>query len=92
MGKAETHGIYVNTMTMSDDHPQRFESHEYVVKDAVIIVATQSIVFGNQSNQTFPRSAAEGFSLDEIDLQDLWFKNQSAGSNGTVHILATVKY
>lgn len=92
MERVEKYGVYVNTLTMADDHPQRFESHEYAVYDAVVLVATHAMYFGNQSSQTFPRSAAEGFSLNAVDLQDLWFRNQAAGSNGVVHILATVAY
>jgi len=92
MSGVEKYGVYVNKITMADDHPQRFETHEYSVYDAVILVATHSLYFGNQSSQTFPLSAAEGFSLNAVDLQDLWFRNQSAGSNGVAHILATVKY
>jgi hypothetical protein len=92
MERVERYGVYVNTLTMADDHAQRFEVHEYAVYDAIVLVATQSMLFGNQSSQTFPRDAAEGFSLDKVDLQDLWFRNKTAASNGTVHILATVKY
>jgi hypothetical protein len=88
----EVGGVYIDSMTMVDDHAQRFAVHEYILRDVTVSVATQTIVFGNQSRQTFPRADTKELTFQYLDLQYFWFKNAGAGANGTVHIIGTTVY
>jgi len=92
MPEKEVGGVYVNAITMSDDHAQRFSTREYVLRDAHVSVADQTMVFGHQSRQTFPRTTSQELTFQFLDLQDFWFKNAAAAANGTVHILGTTVY
>ncbi len=92
MSSKEVGGVYIDTKTMSDDHAQRFAVHEYILRDVTVSVADHTLVFGHQSRQTFPRTTSQELTFQFLDLQDFWFKNAVAGSNGTVHIIGTTVY
>jgi hypothetical protein len=82
--------VYVNKITLSDIHPQRFENSSYGLRDCILIVKDHAVYFGRQGSQTYPVTADGTISLQRIDLADLYVKNQVSGNNATVHILGTV--
>lgn len=82
--------VYVNKITLSDIHPQRFENSAYGLRDCILIVKSHAVYFGRQGSQTYPVSADGTISLTRVDLADLWFKKQTSGNDATVHILGTV--
>ena len=82
--------VYVNKITLSGTNPQRFERSTYGLRDCVVIVKDYAVYFGRQGRQTYPVAADGTIGLQRVDLADLYFKNQTSGSNATVHILGTV--
>ena len=79
--------VYVNSNTAPDDNPRRFENNPKILKWAIVIVAANPQLFGNAAAQTLPLTAAGSMGLGRIDISTLYFRNQNAGQNGTVHIL-----
>ena len=92
MSGKEVGGVYVDTLTMTDDHAHRFSRREYTLRDVTVSVADNTMWFGNQSRQTFPRTTSQELTFVFLDLQDFYFKNAAAAANGTVHILGTTVY
>lgn len=92
MSNKEVGGVYVDSITMTDDNPRRFSRREYVLRDVTVSVAANTMKFGNQARQTFPRTTSQELTFVFLDLQDFYFKNAAASSNGTVHILGTTVY
>lgn len=82
--------IYVNIITLSGTNPQRFEKSALGLRDCIVIVKDHAAYFGRQGRQTYPVAADGTIGLQRVDLADLYFKNQTSGSNATVHILGTV--
>jgi len=82
--------IYVNKMTLSGDHPARFENGPVGLFDAIALVKTHDVYAGRQGDQTYPIAVDETIGLQRVDLMDLWFKNQNSSNEGVVHIIGTV--
>lgn len=80
--------VYVNSDTAASDAARRFETSSKKLRDMIIQVATHDQLFGDSSSQTFPVTAGSSFGITQIDISTLYFKNKTAGQNGTVHILA----
>jgi hypothetical protein len=79
--------VYRNTATMANDNATRFETSEYKLRYAKISVTTNDIKFGDSSTQDFIVAADTSVELAMFDLSTLYFKNSSAGQNGTVNII-----
>ena len=82
-----TSGTYVESDTASTDAARRFETSFLYLKDIVILVKTKGQLFGDADGQTYPVGIGESLGLSGIDISTLYFKNATAGQNGTVHIL-----
>jgi len=79
---------YVNSQTATSDAARRFETTSKNLRDVIITVKTYAQLFGDSAGQTYPVAADGTFSITQIDISTLYFKNATAGQNGTVHILA----
>lgn len=82
-----TSATYVNKDIATGDAARRFETTSLYLKDFVILVQTKAQLFGDSSGQTYPVGIGESIGLSGIDISTLYFKNATAGQNGTVHIL-----
>jgi len=80
---------YENQDTAAADTARRFETTTKKLKDVVIRVSTYNQLFGDSSNQRYPVNAGETVSFSKVDISTLYFKNATAGQNGTVNILGT---
>ena len=81
---------YVKSNTATTDAARRFETSQKFLRDVLIQVATNDQLFGTSAAQTFPVVQGDRFSITQIDISTLYFKNAVAGQNGTVHILAVL--
>lgn len=80
--------IYRNKDTATADTARRFETTQKILKDVIIRVKTFGQFFGDSSTQDVPVEAGEWFSLTGlVDISTLYFKNDTSGENGVVHIL-----
>jgi len=79
--------VYVNSDTATNDDPRRFEVTSRKLAWAVISVETHDQLFGNADGQVFPLAAAGTMGIGRVDLSTLYFKNRTAGQNGTIYIL-----
>jgi len=84
-----TGDVYENEHTMVDDSAYRFESSSLLLRDVVIRVSTHDAVFGDSSNQRYPRSTGSTIGLTKLDLSKFYIKNAGAGSNTKINILGT---
>jgi len=80
--------VYVKSDTATADTARRFETTSKKLRDVIITVKTYAQLFGDSAGQTYPVAADGTFSITQIDISTLYFKNATAGQNGTVHILA----
>jgi len=44
-------------------------------------------LFGDAAGQTFPLAAGEWMGFTKVDVSTLYFRNRTAGQNGTVRII-----
>ncbi len=79
--------IYIGKDTATGDTARRFETTEKYLSDVVILVKTFGQFFGDSSGQTFPVDAGEGMGFTKVDISTLYFKNDTGGENGVVHII-----
>ena len=79
--------VYENENTATSDATRRFEASSKKLRDVIIQVETNDQLFGNASNQRFRVTAGASMGFTQVDLSTLYFKNASAGLNGTVRIL-----
>jgi len=79
--------VYVNSDIATDDSARRFETSSKKLRDMIIYVETNDQLFGDSGGQTFPISAGSSFGITQIDISTLYFKNETSGQNGTVHII-----
>ena len=82
-----TYAAYVNKDTATDDAARRFETTRVYLRDIIIIVSDYAQLFGDSASQTYPVGVGETIGFTQIDLATLYFKNATAGDNGTVDIL-----
>ena len=78
---------YSKTMTMTDDNPTRFETAAKKLRDIVIIVKTHPMLLGETGVEVYPVGENEAVGFTKVDISTLYFKNASAGDNGTITIL-----
>jgi hypothetical protein len=79
--------IYSKTMTMTDDNATRFETSAKKLRDVIIIVTTNNMLLGKSGTEVYPVDADDTIGFTKVDVSTLYFKNASAGSNGTITIL-----
>ncbi|MCK4698040.1 MAG: hypothetical protein KAT53_07040, partial [Dehalococcoidia bacterium] len=79
--------VYVNSDTAADDTARRFATAEKKLRDVIVKVEDNDQLFGTASAQTFPVAAGEWMGFTKVDVSALYFKNKTAGLNGTVHII-----
>ena len=79
--------VYSKTMTMSDDNATRFETTAKKLRDVVIVVKTNNMLLGETGVEVYPVDADSTVGFTKVDISTLYFKNASAGSNGTIIIL-----
>ena len=80
--------VYVNSNTATDDTARRFETTSKKLRDVVLRVATNSQLLGTSASQVYPVNVGETVGISKLDISMLYFKNATAGQNGTVQILA----
>jgi len=78
---------YCKTDTAASDAARRFETAEKKIMNASIQVATNSQLFGQVDGILYQIDPGDTKSLGNIDISTLYFKNATAGQNGTVTIL-----
>jgi hypothetical protein len=79
--------VYSKQMTMTDDNATRFETSTKKLRDVCIIVTTNNMLLGETGTEVYPVDADDTIGFTEVDVSTLYFKNASAGSNGTITIL-----
>lgn len=79
--------VYSKTMTMSDNDATRFETTTKKLRDVIIKVTTQNMLVGETGVEVYPVGAGEIIGFTKVDISTLYFKNASAGSDGTITIL-----
>jgi hypothetical protein len=78
---------YCKTDTAASDAARRFETAEKKIMNASIQVTTNSQLFGQVDGILYQIDPGDTKSLGNIDISTLYFKNATAGQNGTVTIL-----
>jgi len=81
--------VYENQDTATGDTARRFETTRKFLRDVVIKVTTNAQKFGDSSNQRLELAAGDSVGFTLVDISTLYFKNASAGENGTVTIIGT---
>lgn len=79
--------VYENEDAAASDAARRFETASKKLRDIVIQVETNDQLFGNAANQRFKVTAGSSLGFTQVDLSTLYFKNATAGQNGTVRII-----
>ena len=79
--------VYENANTATDDTARRFETSAKKLRDVVIQVVTNAQLFGDSANQRYSVQAGETLGFTKVDISSFYFKNATAGQNGTVRIL-----
>lgn len=79
--------VYAKADTAVADAARRFETAEKKLTWAAIQVTTKDQLFGDSSTQTVTYAAGATFTLQNVDISTLYFKNAAAGQNGTVSIV-----
>lgn len=79
--------VYCKTDTAASDAARRFETAEKKIMNASIQVTTNSQLFGQVDGILYQIDPGDTKSLGNIDISTLYFKNATAGQNGTVTIL-----
>jgi len=79
--------IYHGHDTASSDDARRFETSEKKLRDVIIRAEDFGQVLGDESGQDFPLEAGEWLGFTQVDVSTLYFRNRSAGENGTVRII-----
>lgn len=82
-------GIYHKSMTMAADTATRFETTALYLNDAMLQVQTKDMLIGDVTAQALKLEVkANGTNIPgKFDLSTLYFKNASAGQNGTITIV-----
>ena len=89
MGKEGIGDVYVDSLTLTVGNPARFETHSLTMRSVIIVASAATVVMGRQGKQIFPMTANEEYSLHNLDLADLYFRDDSATS--TVYVIGTTK-
>ena len=79
--------VYVSSDTAASDAARRFAATEKKLRDVIVKVEDNDQLFGTAAGQTFPVASGEWMGFTKVDVSALYFKNKTAGQNGTVHII-----
>jgi hypothetical protein len=79
--------VYENEHTATTDAAFRFETTEVKLRGGMILVSTYDALIGDSSNQRYPKTAGTAFSVGDVDLSQLYFKNAGAGNNTKINIV-----
>jgi len=80
--------VYENQKT-SANGAVAFETGSKKLRDAIISVATNTVSFGDATNQRRTIAAAASIQLSKIDLSTLYFKSTVTDTHGVVTIIGT---
>jgi len=80
---------YSNADTAPDDDPRRFETDTLILRDAVIKVTDNGQLLGDSTGQNFELAAGGSIGISFLDLSQFYFRNATAGQDGTVQIFGT---
>lgn len=89
MGKEGIGDVYVDSITLSTGNPARFVTRSLTMRSVIIVSDSGDVVMGRQGNQVFPMTTDEEYVLHNIDLADLYFRDDTA--TGTVYVIGTTK-
>lgn len=89
MGKEGIGDLYHDSITLVQGKPQRFASKSLTLQRITVVASASTVVMGRQGRQDFPTVANEPYQFTNIDLADLWFRDDSAAS--TVYVIGTTK-
>jgi hypothetical protein len=84
---AWTGSVYAKADTATGDTARRFETSSKKLSWAAIQVTTKAQLFGDSGSQPVSYAADATFELKNVDISTLYFKNATAGQNGTVSIV-----
>lgn len=82
--------IYRKQDVATVDTARRFETVAKKLRDIVIYISVNDQLFGDSANQTFLVSAGRYFGFTKVDISTLYFKNATAGQNGTIDIIGVL--
>lgn len=89
MGKEGIGDVYVDSLTLSVGNPARFVTRSFTMRSVIIVASAATVVMGRQGKQVFPMTPDEEYTLHNVDLADLYFKDDKAAS--TVYVIGTTK-
>lgn len=90
MGYVYRGAAYSNSDTATGDTARRFETSEKKLAYAVFRITTKAQLFGDSSAQNALWAADTSFTLEDVDLSTVYFKNGTAGQNGTVSVVGVL--
>jgi hypothetical protein len=79
--------VYRDKDVAAADTARRFETTSKKLRNVTILVSGYAQYFGTSATQDYPANPGDTLSYDYIDISTLYFKNVTAGQNGTVNIL-----
>ena len=79
--------LYVNSNTATDDTARRFEEGPKDLHDVILCIEDNAQLLGDAEAQTFPLAADTYIGITHIDIAKLYFRNETAGANGTIHVI-----
>lgn len=80
---------YSNSDTAVDDNPRRFEPRALKLRDAVIRVETNNQLIGGGGVQRLEMAAGASMGVSFLNLSQFYFRNATAGQNGTIQVFGT---
>jgi len=89
MGKEGIGDVYLDQRANSHQNPYRFATRSLTLQ-RVKIHTDQDLKVGRQGRQLYPVTSSTPLTLTNIDLADLWFKND-ADTKTTVTLIGTTK-
>ena len=79
--------VYRDKDVAAADTARRFETTSKKLRNVTILVSGYAQYFGTSATQDYPANPGDTLAYDYIDISTLYFKNVTAGQNGTVNIL-----
>lgn len=89
MGKEGIGDIYNDSLTLVIGNPARFMTNSFTMFRVIIVPSASTVVMGRQGKQNFPMIANARYTFMNVDLADLYFRDDSAAS--TVYAIGTTK-
>ena len=73
--------------TATDDNPFKLTIKDHWFKDCNIHIATQNAKYGDKNRQDASATTNDVLSFEDVNLNDLFFKNAGAGANTTIYFV-----